>query len=179
MRASGVRMAAEWANLIEKRHSQKSWRELDDPGNRTIRLSRISTSRLRSPRFAKNTASNTIGVDVHLLDSKPLLPLPSISLQCLGLGREGSQKFHSEISVAVLLGYRVRPLQTAQRACRSEMRRNQARQYNQLVMSNEAWSFVVTRGRGATMSPRSRREPRAAAYRTFPSLPVRPRWCGE
>jgi hypothetical protein len=35
-----------------------------------------------------------------------------------------SQKFHCEISVAVLLGYRVRPLQTAQRACRSEMRRN-------------------------------------------------------
>jgi hypothetical protein len=31
MRASGVRRAAEWvANLIEKRRSQKSWRELDD-----------------------------------------------------------------------------------------------------------------------------------------------------
>ena len=64
------------------------------------------------------------GVDVHMLDGNFLLPLPSIALQCLGLGREGSQKFHSEISVAVLLRYRVRPLQTAQRACRSEMRRN-------------------------------------------------------
>jgi hypothetical protein len=31
MRASGVRMAAEWvANLIEKRYSQKCKRELDD-----------------------------------------------------------------------------------------------------------------------------------------------------
>jgi hypothetical protein len=39
-------------------------------------------------------------------------------------GREGSQKFHREISVAVLLGYGVRALQTAQRACCSEMRRN-------------------------------------------------------
>jgi hypothetical protein len=37
------------------------------------------------------------GVDVHVLDSNFLLPLPSIALQCLGLGREGSQKFHSEI----------------------------------------------------------------------------------
>ena len=64
------------------------------------------------------------GVDVHVLDGNFLLPLPSIALQCLGLGCEGSQKFHSEISVAVLLGYHVRPLQTAQRACRSEMRRN-------------------------------------------------------
>jgi hypothetical protein len=64
------------------------------------------------------------GVDVHVLDGNFLLLLPSIALQCLGLGREGSQQFHSEISVAVLLGYHVRPLQTAQRACRSEMRRN-------------------------------------------------------
>ena len=64
------------------------------------------------------------GVDVHVLDGNFLLALPSIALQCLGLGREGSQKFHSEISVAVLLGYHVRALQTAQRACRSEMRRN-------------------------------------------------------
>src|SRR3984893_10073909 len=47
------------------------------------------------------------GVDVHVLDGKFLLPLPSIALQCLGLGREGSQKFDREISVAVLLGYRV------------------------------------------------------------------------
>jgi hypothetical protein len=61
------------------------------------------------------------GVDVHVLDGNFLLPLPSIALQCLGLGREGSQQFHSEISVAILLRYRVRPLQTAQRACRSEM----------------------------------------------------------
>jgi len=64
------------------------------------------------------------GVDVHVLNGNFLLPLPSIALQCLGLGREGSQKFHSEISVAVLLGYHVRALQTAQRTCRSEMRRN-------------------------------------------------------
>jgi hypothetical protein len=64
------------------------------------------------------------GVHVHVLDGNLLLPLPSIALQCLGLGREGSQKFHSEISVAVLLGYHVRPLQTAQRTSRSEMRRN-------------------------------------------------------
>jgi hypothetical protein len=64
------------------------------------------------------------GVDVHVLDGNFLLPLPSIALQCLGLGREGSQKFHSEISVAVLLGYHVRARQTAQRAWRSEMRRN-------------------------------------------------------
>src|SRR6202023_4426432 len=63
-------------------------------------------------------------MDVHVLDGKFLLPLPSIALQCLGLGREGSQKFHREIAVAVLLGYHVRALQTAQRACRSEMRRN-------------------------------------------------------
>jgi hypothetical protein len=54
-------------------------------------------------------------VDVHVLDGNFLLPLPSIAQQCLGLGREGSQKFHGEISVAVLLGYCVRPLQTAQR----------------------------------------------------------------
>ena len=59
-----------------------------------------------------------------MLDGNFLLALPAIALQCLGLGREGSQKFHSEISVAVLLGYHVRPLQTAQRPCRSEMRRN-------------------------------------------------------
>ena len=59
-----------------------------------------------------------------MLDGKFLLPLPSIALQCLGLGREGSQKFHREISVAVLLGNHVRALQTAQRPCRSEMRRN-------------------------------------------------------
>jgi hypothetical protein len=64
------------------------------------------------------------GVDVHVLDGNFLLPLPSIALQRLGLGCESSQKFHSEISVAVLLGYHVRALQTAQRACRSEMRRN-------------------------------------------------------
>ena len=64
------------------------------------------------------------GVDVHVLDGNFLLPLPSIALQCLGLGRKGSQKFHSEISVAVLLGHRVRPFQTAQGVCRSEMRRN-------------------------------------------------------
>jgi hypothetical protein len=63
-------------------------------------------------------------MNMHVLDGNFLLPLPSIALQCLCLGREGSQKFHSEISVAILLGYRVRPLQTAQRACRSEMRRN-------------------------------------------------------
>jgi hypothetical protein len=63
-------------------------------------------------------------VNVHVLDGNFLLALPSIALQCIGLGREGSQKFHSEISVAVLLGYRVRSLQAAQRACRSEMRRN-------------------------------------------------------
>src|SRR4029077_3594996 len=48
----------------------------------------------------------------------------SVALQCLGLGREGSEQFHGQISVAVLLGYHVRPLQTAQRTCRSEMRRN-------------------------------------------------------
>jgi len=41
---------------------------------------------------------------VNVLDRDILLPLPSIALQCLGLGREGSQKFHGEISVAVLLG---------------------------------------------------------------------------
>ena len=64
------------------------------------------------------------GVDVHVLDGNFLLPLPSIALRCLGLGREGSQQFHREISVAVLLRYRVRALQTAQRACRSEMHRN-------------------------------------------------------
>ena len=64
------------------------------------------------------------GVDVHVLDGNFLLPLPSIALQCLGLGCESSQQFHSEISVAVLLGYHVRPLQTAQRTCRSEIRRN-------------------------------------------------------
>jgi hypothetical protein len=109
-----------------------------------------------------------------VLDGNLLLALPSIALQCLGLGREGSQKFHSEISVAVLWGYRVRPLQTAQRACRSEMRRNQARQYNQLVMSNEALAFVVTRGRVATMSPRSRREPRGGGIPNLskPSSPA-------
>jgi hypothetical protein len=44
-------------------------------------------------------------VDVHVLDGNFLLALPSIALQCLGLGREGSQQFHSEIAVAVLLGY--------------------------------------------------------------------------
>jgi hypothetical protein len=43
------------------------------------------------------------GVDVHVLDGNFLLALPAIALQCLGLGREGSQQFHSEISVAVLL----------------------------------------------------------------------------
>ena len=64
------------------------------------------------------------GVDVHVLDGNFLLALPSIALQYLGLGRESSQQFHSEISVAVLLGYHVRPLQTAQRTCRSEMHRN-------------------------------------------------------
>jgi hypothetical protein len=52
-------------------------------------------------------------MDVHMLDGNFLLPLPSITLQRLGLGREGSQKFHGEISVAVLLRYRVGPLQTA------------------------------------------------------------------
>ena len=51
-------------------------------------------------------------MDVHVLDGKFLLPFSSIALQCLGLGREGSQKLHGEISVAVLLRYRVRPLQT-------------------------------------------------------------------
>jgi hypothetical protein len=56
--------------------------------------------------------------------TQAVAPLPSIALQCLGLGCEGSQKFYSEISVAVLLRYRVHPLQTAQRTCRSEMRRN-------------------------------------------------------
>jgi hypothetical protein len=40
------------------------------------------------------------GVDVHVLDGNFLLALPSIALQCLGLGREGSQQFHREISVA-------------------------------------------------------------------------------
>ena len=64
------------------------------------------------------------GVDVHVLDGNFLLALPAIALQCLGLGREGSQKFHSEISVALLLRYRVRALQTAQRTRRSEMRRD-------------------------------------------------------
>jgi len=59
-----------------------------------------------------------------VLDGNFLLPLPSIALQRLGLSRERSQKFHREISVAVLLGYRVRPLQTAKRTCRSKMRRN-------------------------------------------------------
>jgi hypothetical protein len=49
-------------------------------------------------------------VDVNVLDDDLLLPLSSIALQCLGLGREGSKKFHREISVAVLLGYRVRAL---------------------------------------------------------------------
>ena len=44
------------------------------------------------------------GVDVHVLDGNLLVPFPSIALQCLSLGREGSQKFHREISVAVLLG---------------------------------------------------------------------------
>ena len=48
-----------------------------------------------------------------MLDGNFLLPFPSIALQCLGLGREGSQQFHSEISVAILLGYHVRALQTA------------------------------------------------------------------
>ena len=111
---------------------------------------------------------------MHVLDGDFLLPFPSIALQCLGLSREGSQKFHSEISVAILLGYRVRALQTAQRTCRSEMRRNQARQYNQLVMSNEALAFVVTRGRVATMSPRSRREPRGGGIPNLskPSSPA-------
>jgi carboxyl-terminal processing protease len=61
---------------------------------------------------------------VHVLDNHPLLPLPTIALQRLGLGRDNSQKLRGEISVAVLLGYRVRPRQTAQRTCRSEMRRN-------------------------------------------------------
>ncbi len=46
-------------------------------------------------------------VDVHVLDGNFLLPPPSIALQGLGLGREGSQKFDREISVAVLLRYRV------------------------------------------------------------------------
>jgi hypothetical protein len=46
-------------------------------------------------------------VDVYVLDGNLLLPFPSIALQCLGLGREGSQQFHREISVAILLGYRV------------------------------------------------------------------------
>jgi hypothetical protein len=63
-------------------------------------------------------------VNVHVLDGNLLLPLPSIALQRLGLGREGSQKFHGQISVAVLLGYHVRPLQTAQGACRSKVRGN-------------------------------------------------------
>jgi hypothetical protein len=63
-------------------------------------------------------------VDLHVLDGNFLLALRSIALQCLGLGREGSQQFHSEISVAVLLGYHVRPFQAAQRTCRSEMHRN-------------------------------------------------------
>src|SRR4030081_3528293 len=61
---------------------------------------------------------------MHVLDGDFLLPFPSIALQCFGLGCESSQQFHSEISVAVLLGYHVRSLQTAQRACRSEMRRD-------------------------------------------------------
>ena len=43
------------------------------------------------------------GVDVQVLDGNFLLPLPSIALQCLGLGCESSHQFHSEISVAVLL----------------------------------------------------------------------------
>jgi hypothetical protein len=38
-----------------------------------------------------------------VLDGNFLLALPSIALQCLGLGREGLQQFHREISVAVLL----------------------------------------------------------------------------
>ena len=42
------------------------------------------------------------------------------------LGRKGSQKFDREISVAVLLRYRVRSLQTAKRTCRSEMCRHSA-----------------------------------------------------
>jgi hypothetical protein len=47
------------------------------------------------------------GVDVHVLDGNFLLALASIALQCLGLGREGSHKFGCEISVAILLRYRV------------------------------------------------------------------------
>jgi hypothetical protein len=43
-------------------------------------------------------------MDVHVLNGNFLLPLSSIALQCFGLGREGSKKFHREISVAVLLG---------------------------------------------------------------------------
>ena len=46
-------------------------------------------------------------MNVHVLDGNFLLPFPSIALQCLGLGREGSQQFHCKISVAVLLGYHV------------------------------------------------------------------------
>jgi hypothetical protein len=48
------------------------------------------------------------------------------------------------------------------------------REYNQLVMSNEALAFVVTRGRVATMSPRSRREPRGGGIPNLskPSSPA-------
>jgi hypothetical protein len=56
----------------------------------------------------KSLCSLPAGVDVHVLDGNFLLPLPSIALQCFGLGREGSQKFHSEVSVAVL-AIRARP----------------------------------------------------------------------
>jgi hypothetical protein len=59
-----------------------------------------------------------------MLDDNFLLPLPSIALQRLGLGNEGSKKFHGKITIAVLLGYRVRTLQTAQCTCRREMRCN-------------------------------------------------------
>src|SRR5262249_25441294 len=62
------------------------------------------------------------GVDMHVLDGYFLLPLSSIALQCFGLDREGAKELHSEITIAVLLGYRVRAFQTAQCTCRREMR---------------------------------------------------------
>ena len=86
----------------------------------------LATGIIPPPSRLAHRANNGLpaGVDVHVLDGNFLLPLPTIALQRLGLGRENSQKLRGEISVAVLLGYHARPFQAAQRTCRSEMHRN-------------------------------------------------------
>jgi hypothetical protein len=63
----------------------------------------------RSPKWQKFNYCLPAGVDVHVLDGNLLLALPSIALQCLGLGRKGSQQFPTTVSLSDSIVQRVSP----------------------------------------------------------------------